>query len=238
MKKLLKLTLLGLVAGLLLAGCGTDGGSAVSIFNFGGKSGKTASGSYDAYEIVDSQNVPVTLKKAINGDNSVKSIKTEKLVTKDKTQINKSRVVIAPKDDFGWAKVLGIILIIMGVGSFGASIAKKVVGSFSGLIGKVVGFFAVGWKTSLAIIIAGGALYIMKWLLLVVALFGAVILAVEAIRKDFKDDGKLNGSFLMSQAAKIVSDAKETASSVVDKVTGSTTDTSSSTASTDTTQSS
>jgi hypothetical protein len=197
MKKTLNIILLGLVAGLFLAGCQTN------LISFSGGSKPTASSasSYNAYEIVNRENVPVTLKNAINGDNSVKDIKVIKVVTKDKTQINVARTVIGPKDDFAWAKVLGVILIILGVGCFGASVAKKILGS----INAIVGLFAIGWKTSLALVIAGGALYFMQLLLLVVALTGAVWLAVVAVKKDLKDDGRLNGSFIKNKVSDVVS---------------------------------
>lgn len=197
MKKTLKIILLGLAAGLFLAGCQT------SLVSFGavGKPTISSASSYNAYEIVSRENVPVTLNNAINGDNSVKNIKSTKVVTKDKTQINVSRVVIGPKDDFALAKILGVILIILGVGCLGASVAKKILGS----INAVVGVFAVGWKTSFAVVIAGGALYFMQLLLLVVALTGAVWLAVVAVKRDLKDDGKLNGSFIKNNVSEVVS---------------------------------
>ena len=158
----------------------------------------------------DNAGKPITFKQAVNGNFVVSSVKSTEYKPAKDAKVKAEVVTVKPKDDFGWAKIIGIVLIIAGVGCFGVSVAKELVGGLN----AIVGLFAIGWKASVAIIVAGAALYYMVAVIAGLAIFLAAFLAYRYIKMDLKDNGKLDGS----KAEEWVNEAKAQVKAVENKV--------------------
>ncbi len=221
--KTLLLTL-GLSVGLLLAGCGTfhaithpleTSHNLVSGLN-------KKSSEFTTFEFQDKDGKTLALKDALAGTFDIDSIKSVDIFSNKDVKVKNQIVTLKAKDQFALAKFIGAIMIVLGVLSLGAYAAKCLLKSFGGVLGVVINLLAIDWKTSLGLMIAGTFLLFLQVIIGLIVLIVASWLTGITIKKDLKDDGKLNGSPIVNWVKKLFGKAKSKVSKVEATVTGKT----------------